>query len=126
MKKPVPTLSAAGWVSDPREAADKLFSYFVATDGNQSDLYRGKLVSFSEVLAKYGMDNELLRTHTTTAIDALFTRHFDDVDVTITIEEEDGLSNVIFTIEFTSGNVRYDLGNSVEFSDTNTFKLSGA
>lgn len=121
--KYLPSLSGAGWISDPDVIANQLFATFFLTDYSQTALYTGHVSSFAYCMHLYN-PNDQDRTKLTSLIDKVLTvyylRYFDDVTVetSLTQDSEDfsKLELNIF-LEYVDGEKRNTLYKAIQVVD---------
>lgn len=121
--KYLPSLSSAGWISDPDVIANHLFATFFLTDYSQTALYTGHVSSFAYCMHLYNPSDQD-RTKLTSMIDKVLTvyylRYFDDVTVetSLTQDSEDfsKLELNIF-LEYVDGDKRNTLYKAIQVVD---------
>ena len=86
MAKCIPILDANGFSTDLPIKVDEAMSNFYVTQRSQSDSFRGKVVSLSHLIQKFGNDPRQLQEQTQTILGAYFQRQFDGVDLRVTTE----------------------------------------
>lgn len=119
MKGTVPTLSLDGFVNNKNIQVSKLFLYFLSSKFSQSNTYYGDIVSLDYILAKYNNPVEL-KTQILDALNKLYKRHFDrvDLDVKVEVSNADTKINIYIDGTLTDNNTTYTL--------TKEFSVSGA
>lgn len=76
-----PSLSEDGWIYSGKGQADYIMACFLASDYSQSYVHYGQVSSFAWLIATYGDRSDLLRQQTTTTLQTLFGRYFNNVVV---------------------------------------------
>ncbi len=71
----VPTLSGRGWLTQTREKADQILSWFFVSDQSQSELFRGNVTSLAYLVHQYGHDKSLLTSQVESALSTYFRRY---------------------------------------------------
>lgn len=86
MTIPVPTLSSAGWVTDPAGKADYLLSHFYETDKQQSYLYVDSTTSLQAIIERYGHDVATLCDQLRRALNQYLLRYYPSVLVDVSAD----------------------------------------
>lgn len=111
--KPVPTLTAAGWVNDIRDKCDRLMTYFFYSDYSQSNFYLGNITSLPDIINRYGNDKSAITFETEKAMKVYLLRYFDQVECTAKViipeNEEDNRMELQVSLEVVENGVKYDL-----------------
>lgn len=89
---PVPTLSAAGWITSPAEKADSLFSDFYASDKNQTALYGQNVTNLQWLVQQYGHDVVAITTQLRSALEVYLRRYYPTVNVDVS--SDDNIQNL--------------------------------
>ena len=80
-KKKVPTLSAAGFVSEIAGKLDNLMVYFFTSEYSQTNIYAEQITSLQYIVQQHGNDPLQLRMLIKSSLDKYLGRHFDTVSV---------------------------------------------
>jgi hypothetical protein len=90
---PVPTLSAAGWVTSPAEKADMLFSHFYESDKFQTYLYGKNITNLQWLVEQYGHDITILTQQMRASLEVYLTRYYPEgVAINVTSSDDETLS----------------------------------
>lgn len=95
---PVPSLSAAGWVTSPAEKADLLFSHFYESDKFQTYLYPDGVSNLQYLVEKNSHDIVALVQSIRTTLEVYLGRYYEAVLVDVSVDED--------SAEFREGNVK--------------------
>lgn len=98
-KKLIPTLSNVGWVEDMSAKATRLFEYFLSSEDDQSNFYRGNIASFPSLVNKYGNKPQELASNVETVLLHYFRRSFEQVDVTVTHTATDTDNTDLYSLD---------------------------
>lgn len=89
--KALPTLSASGWLTDPKEILHQAFLHLYVTSKDQSNEYYGAITSIRNILDENSYDLTTTINALETRLKRFFEAYFDKVDVNIKdITEGDG------------------------------------
>ena len=98
------TLSSSGTLEFPQQIIDRLFIYFVKSSKKQSRLYRNHVTSYKWLEHMYGDDKDLFAEETSNALQIMYERYFDDVNIEVVfIQQDDALFNAVI-----SGTMSYE------------------
>lgn len=118
----LPTLGIEGWLSNPQALVEKMFFYYVASYGKQSNMFRGYVYSLLDSVKK-GSDPYEIRNNIVQDLSSLYESHFprEDINVTVTASEvlEDAIVNLYIDVTLTKDNVKYSLKETLEIKDSN-------
>lgn len=117
VKKPVPSLSNAGWLNEIQDKADKLLSYYLTTEYSQTHIYMDKVVSLAYHIAHYFKSPLDLRQKMTQDLEAYFGRYFEKclVDIQIVeMEESNSRLDIQLEIFVTEDGKTYSVGKEVK------------
>lgn len=117
MQKPVPSLTANGWLNALPERADALMAYYILNEYSQSYIYYGQITSLTYHIQQYGQAPDLLEDQVHRDLSGYFRRYFDDVELEVTTKIPDSedphrLNLTINAIIIDNGK-RYSLGREV-------------
>lgn len=117
-----PSLSEDGWISSTSKSADLLFSHFFVSNYSQSYVYAGYVSSFPYILAINHGDISAIIQATRKALEDLFGRFFQNVDVAVT-EIPNAVSpsqvQLEIVVNFTDyANVQCSLGDIIKMSNS--------
>lgn len=123
-----PQLSPQGWGTSTKQIVDNTLARFFVSEGNQSTTFRGRIASMSDLVAKYGNNPSALTQETKIALERLFSRIVDVVEVTV-IEipltpggtKYEGRYGIEITVEVVINGERRNLLETLDIGDT-TFK----
>jgi len=111
----VATLSLAGYLKTPAEKADALMAHAQASDKSQTALYGGAVTSLAWLFDQYSADLGKLCDEVRKAYLDLFGRHFDNTEVTTSLdpiaEGNDNRFVLRLYISFTQDDKSYTVGN---------------
>ena len=115
-KRVVPSLSSSGWLTGLAERADHVMASYIVSDYSENYIYR--VYSLPWHVQQYGHDDLVLKDHVESDLNTLFNRHFDrvEVEVTVDIPMADDPERINLQVEATvyeQGN-RYDLGRLIK------------
>jgi len=91
MEKVLPHLSTDSWVTDPTRQLDILLGHFFATESLQSNEYPGAIVSWKDLLARFGNRPDEMAGQLENALDSYIGRYFTDRDVEVSPDVKDGV-----------------------------------
>lgn len=93
---PVPSLSAAGWITSPAEKADALFAHFYESEKSQTYLYGGNVSNLQWLIEQYGHNVIELAAQIRSTIELYLGRYYDAVNAQVTHNDnEDNPTNSI-------------------------------
>lgn len=111
-----PTLNGNAYVTDVPTMADEAFAATLLARRRDSDIYQGSISSLEDLMRRFKNDPDGLARAMTTMYTDLFLRLFDDVTVSITVQDaEPGTINyplkigVIITHDATKFDLGYEL-----------------
>lgn len=119
----IPSLTETGFITNKNLQMSKLFSYFMASDYSQSNLFHGSIASLKYLLAQ-NTDPRDFVTSLESTLNRLYSNYFEKVETIVDTEEtEGGIVNVYIDIKCTDNDGEYYLrreiatkeGNMVEF-----------
>lgn len=114
----VPSLSAAGWLTNINEKADALMSYYFGSEHSQTHLYRDRVTSLPYHIQHYGNNPLKLKGKVERDLTDYFLRYFEAADVTVTVDEpaEGDPERINLKIDATvmDDGKRYNLGKLIE------------
>lgn len=87
MAKVMPVLGAAGFATDLTIKADEALANFYICQPSQSDMYRGRIASLGDIIARLGNNALELPKEIRRTLEAYLSNIFDAVDVTVTSTE---------------------------------------
>ena len=122
---PVPSLSAAGWVTDASGKADALLSHFFEAYKSQSYLYKDNVTSLQWLIEHYGHDSTELNIKITSALENYLGRYYDSVVVSVEISDIAETSNTMITLHCSviDNGTTYSIGKLLEVSDSSIVKI---
>ncbi len=117
----LPSLSEHGWVTNPIEIADMLFSHFFISEYSQTYLFKGKIASLPYILQQNQDDLQKMGNDVGFWLKTLFSSYFQNILVTSSVDVNDNnpnLHQLTLYIEFTDRDGKsYSLGRLIEISD---------
>lgn len=122
----IATLGREGVITDPAKGLNYIMSCFFFSKFSQTAMYRGKIISLSNIIKQSG-DNPLsLVQNLEEGLSELLQRYFKTVDVSVTTDRSDGPDinvDLKVTVIPNDGGVSdtIDLGYALTVAD-NTFK----
>lgn len=127
MGKPVPSLSAAGWLQSIAEKGDSLMANYLTSDYSQTHVYKDKVTSLAYHIQQYGHNADLLEKRMKSDLTTYFTRYFDKVDVTVSTttpsELEPNRLNLTIDVNFYQDGQQYNLGKQIETVSNKVVKV---
>ena len=123
----LPTLSSSGFVSGIAEKADRLMSYYFASEASQSNLYRGEITSLPKQIQLLGNDEAALSTRIRTELERLFGNYFDGVEVNVNTDIPNAADpnriNVTVSATLIEGGQQYSLGRLINVVNSRIAKI---
>lgn len=123
-----PQLSPQGWGTSNNQIIDNTLSRFFVSEENQSTTFRGSIGSMASLVAKHGSNPNAMAQETKIALERLFSRIVDVVEVGVEIvpvtpggTAYEGKYGIKITIEAVMNGERKNLLEELEIGDT-TFK----
>jgi hypothetical protein len=89
---PLPSLDSGGWVTGVAQKAEKLFSYFLASERSQSNHYPD-IQSLPYIIQQNSDDDISLQTEIRNALSKLFEDYFEYVEIEVLVRPQDGQEN---------------------------------
>lgn len=86
MSANVPTLSSAGFVSDPARKLDHLMSYFFIAEYSQSTVHAGYVTSLPYLIKNHAHDPAVLVDRIETSLKRMLDGYFEDVTINVTLD----------------------------------------
>lgn len=122
----MPTLTSAGWISDPINKLSRLFDYFLTTEKSQSYFFKDNILSFQEYIKSLQHDPVLLASRLETSLGAQLNKYFDTASVAISSQSPgpDGRYDIKFDIVITENNTSYSLGRVLEIKGSEIVNIS--
>ena len=80
---PVPSLSEQGYVYSTGDKLDRLLSYYLLSDNNQSEIFKGSVVSYQHTIAAYQHQPDILTERVKNELEGYLTRYFNVVTVEV-------------------------------------------
>lgn len=127
-KKPVPSLSSRGWVSDVIGKMDMLLANFLTSDYSQTELYLGNISSMQYLVKVYGSDPRTFSQELQRKLEDYIGRYFDAVQVKVetwylNTEMNDGPYGVKIVITGVVNGQRINLMQEFEIRDSKFKKI---
>lgn len=95
----LPTLSENEWVSSPGIKVDHLLGYYLTNDPNRFAYWKDRVKSLQKTLATTSQKTtQEIRSAVFTDLTNLFERHYDEVNVKVTVEPMESISSLKITI----------------------------
>lgn len=120
----VPTLTAAGLVTDISAKLDTLLAYFLVSEKSQTALYGESVTSLNWLVATYGNDPNDLTINTRSALTAYFNRYFDTANIQV---RTTNLENARYTLEMDINVIEdgttYSAGKEVSIVDSKVIRI---
>lgn len=127
MSSVVPSLSTQGWLTTIGEKADRLLSYFFASEFSQSIGYYGKIASLPYLVAIYKSKPTELRVAIDTALNTLLSSFFEQTLVNVRVEADDD-SETKYTIHLSTKiidkGIAYELSHIINIKDSMIAKVA--
>lgn len=117
----LPSLSEHGWITNPIEIADKIFSYFFTSEYSQTYLFRNKIASLPYILQQNQDNLGKLATDVEYWLRTLFSNYFQNTDVSAIVNPNADNPNkhqLTIYVQFQDKEGKtYSLGKLIEISD---------
>lgn len=84
---PVPTLSEQGYVYSTGDKLDRLLSYYLLSDANQSEIFKDMVVSYQHTVAQYQRQPSVLCGEVKTQLENYLSRYFNVVTVEVNYKD---------------------------------------
>ena len=125
----VPSLSPAGWISDPAAKADALLSYFFTSMYSQTLIYANEVSSLQYLLQQYGSDVNQLTVQIEKTLNKYLGRYYDLASVTVTNDVNDltnitSTANISIFCSITENGQTYSIGNLLKVSNSKVNSIS--
>ena len=125
MAEVVPTLDTRGYLSGVGEKATELLTNFLTSNFSQSELFPGRVKSLQYFIQRRMGDFRAMGADIEDALNQLYSGHFDNVAVTVTIGEPDedlGISssryNIQINLTVTQSNQEFSLGKLLTIANS--------
>lgn len=116
MKKALPTVSSASWVTDPKDKLSRLFANTFVANHSQSNIYQGNITSVQYIAVTHGKDPVRFAAALETALTGNFQRYYDEVQVRVTPPAGDvsGRYTVLIECKVTENGIEYDHAQTLQ------------
>ena len=84
---PVPTLSEQGYVYSTGDKLDRLLSYYLLTDANQSEIFKDVVVSYQHLIAQHQHQPNVLCGEVKKQLEQYLSRYFNVATVEVTFKD---------------------------------------
>lgn len=84
---PVPTLSEQGYVYSTGDKLDRLLSYYLLTDANQSEIFKDVVVSYQHLIAQHQHQPNVLCGEVEKQLEQYLNRYFNVATVEVTFKD---------------------------------------
>lgn len=119
MKKSIPTLSADGYVTDPKKIMSYLFAHLHEVRLDDSNIYRGNINSIASIIADVGNDPDAFVSRLRSELNTAFSRFFDEVSIDIdVVDREETRFSVKIDLSATLEGKSYSLGQLLSIDPT--------
>lgn len=118
MAKVIPVLGSAGFASDLFIKADEAMTNFYLSQENQSDIYRGSIVSLGALIAKWGNSVVDLEREVRMIFGDYLERQFDQSDLTVRTVVNGASIDLQITAILRDGNNTIDIAHVVTSKDS--------
>lgn len=111
----LPSLGAEGWLSNKKAIMEKLFTYYIASEYNQTNTFYTQVKSLKyDLFISY--DEHEIRSRIEDSLTRLYSPYFDNVEFSSKLTEKEGSKLVEITIDVkcTDGNETYTLSKIIE------------
>lgn len=111
----LPSLGAEGWLSNKKAIMEKLFTYYIASEYNQTNTFYTQVKSLKyDLFISY--DEHAIRSRIEDSLTKLYSPYFDSVEFSSKLTEKEGSKLVEITIDVkcTYGNETYTLSKIIE------------
>ena len=118
-KSAVPTLSRAGYVTEGKILARKLFDYYMLSLYSQSTTYYGNITSLAYSLYKGGDDVEAFSEYVKSSLSTYYGRYFERVIIEVTKAEGElgTLATVELGLVLSDGIKEFTLDSAIDVQD---------
>ena len=117
----LPSLSEHGWITNPIEIADMLFSHFFISEYSQTYLFKGKIASLPYILQQDQDDLQKMGDNVGFWLKTLFSNYFQNTDVSAIVNPNADNPNkhqLTIYVQFQDKEGKtYSLGKLIEISD---------
>lgn len=113
--KYLPSLGAEGWLTNKKAIMEKLFTYYLASEYNQTNTFYTQVKSLKyDLFISY--DEHAIRERIEDSLTKLYSPYFDSVDFSSKLTEKEGSKLVEITIDVkcTDGKDVYTLSKIIE------------
>lgn len=114
----VPSLSAAGWLTDPMDMADRLLAYFFTSDYSQSLTFAGKISSLQYLIANHPKNMIELSDAINNTLTHFLSQHFDQANIDVRMDKSNNANvGIIVSALLIKDGVAYDISRLVRVSN---------
>lgn len=115
MQKAEPTLSAGGWLTDPSSRLAKAFVYFMTSEYDQTNDFKGEIVSIPYIITLHGKDPVNCASRIQQDMRRSLERRFDKASVEVeAVSEPDEISYVLsIDVIVEQDGKKYSMGQSI-------------
>lgn len=103
MTTAIPALDPTGWVTNKYDIIELCFKHFLASDQNQSNIFKDNISSLKYILAMHSKPEEL-RRGIVNNLKLLYESYFEYVDIDVTLRDEDNIIKVMIGGKLTDSN----------------------
>lgn len=124
--KPLPSLSADGWVYPTSMKCDYLLSHFFLSEYSRTYLHYGNISSFPWLLQNYKDDMPQLKEKTRETLETYFKRYFPAAEAQVEIKNEGGSKygiHIYVSVTDSDGK-EFSLGRVAEVLDAKILKVA--
>lgn len=123
----VPSLSAAGWLTELAERADALMAYYLTSEHSQSYIYRDNITSLPYHIKQHGANPSRLESVVETDLLTYFRRHFEDAEISASTDnpDPDDPERINLTLDcvIIENGKRYSLGREIRSEDNRVIEI---
>jgi len=112
----VPSLSTDKFIHEPLLKLDTLYTYFLASEFSQTNVYRGNISSLKYIFSNNSDNNKSLISDVDRSLTNFLERYFKEVDVYVDYDEDNNEIKVNIKVKEVNGD-EATLGNTLSIAD---------
>lgn len=116
MGNPIVTLSTYGYVSEPYTKMVKILGYFLSSLASETDTFKDKITSLSNIVAKTSSDYSELSTNISQALQKLYSNYFDKVTADCDVVDRKGYLYIKINVDATESGTTYKLERAIKIT----------
>lgn len=124
MSTPVPSLSAAGWITAPADKADKLMAHFFEAEKSQTYLYGDNVSSLQWTVEQFGHNPNAMTQELRTTLERYLNRYYTSSTINVSVVD-DGTPRYelrVF-IQVTDNGKQYSFGKELQMNNGKLAKI---